>query len=116
MYKDGKLKRTQGTLSDVNLDQVIGSELTASQAKGESIRTMQFTNPQHQPRTITSTQPVPGASTNPQRAPGMTISTQPVPGASTHPQQAPGETVNPQHAARELIERLKPILEKYSRK
>jgi len=114
-YKDGKLKRTQGALSDVNLDQAIASELTAAQGKGESIKTMQLTNPQHQPRTITTTEPVPGASTNPQKAPGTTISTQPVPGASTHPQQA-GETVNPQHAAKELIERLKPILEKYSRK
>jgi hypothetical protein len=95
-YKDGKLKKTHGTLSDVNLDQVIASELAAAQAKGQSNKTMQFTNPQHQPRTTTSTQPVPSASTNPQRA--------------------PGNVVNPQHAARELIERLKPILEKYSRK
>src|SRR5262249_43541520 len=41
-YKDGKLKKTQGSLSDVNLDQAIAAELTAAKAKGESIKTMQF--------------------------------------------------------------------------
>src|SRR5215472_11619409 len=170
-YKDGKLKKTQGTLSDVNLDQVIAAELTASQAKGESVKTMQFTNPQRAAGATVNSQPVPGASTNPQHAPDITMGAQPVPGASTNPQRAPdiamgaqpvpgaptnpqrapdiamsaqpapgastnpqrapetpvpgastnpqhisGNSVNPQHAARDLIEHLKPILQKYSRK
>ena len=100
-YKDGKLKKTQGTLSDVNLDQAIASELLAAQAKGESNKTMQFTNPQR------------GNITNPQKA-----------AAVTNPQRSPGAPTNPQRnsspadekAAKELLERLKPILQKYSRK
>jgi hypothetical protein len=52
---------------------------------------------------------MPSASTNPQR-----IQRSPIPGASTNPQH-PGAAVG-EKASRELIERLKPILEKYSKK
>ena len=102
-YKDGKLKKTHGTLSDVNLDQAIASELPAAQAKGESDKTMQFTNPQRHPGNITNPQKA-AAVTNPQRSPG----------APTNPQHSPSLT--DEKAAKELIERLKPILQKYSRK
>ena len=102
-YKDGKLKKTQGTLSDVNLDQAIASELPAAQAKGESNKTMQFTNPQRHPGNITNPQKT-AAVTNPQRSPG----------APTNPQRHPSAA--DEKAAKELLERLKPILQKYSRK
>ncbi len=112
-YKDGKLKKTQGTLSDVYLDQAIASELSAAQAKGESNKTMQFTNPQRHPGNITNPQRHPGNITNPQRAAAVT-NPQRSPGAPTNPQQSlpPGD----EKAAKELLERLKPILQKYSRK
>ena len=100
-YKDGKLKKTQGTLSDVNLDQAIASELPAAQAKGESNKTMQFTNPQR--GNITNPQTA-AAVTNPQRSPSV----------PTNPQRHPSAA--DEKAAKELLERLKPILQKYSTK
>lgn len=106
-YQNGKLQKTVGQLSDIYIDQAIKSELANAQANGESNKTMQFTNPQQHP---------PGAITNPQKSPSV---------SPTNPQQIPGAPTNPQKgssaggdakAARELVERLKPILEKYSKK
>ena len=64
---------------------------------------MQFTNPQRHPGNITNPQKT-AAVTNPQRSPG----------APTNPQRHPSAA--DEKAAKELLERLKPILQKYSRK
>jgi hypothetical protein len=210
-YKDGKVTRTLGQLSDALIDKTIAAEATEAKAGGNSHATLQIiaaatseqiyvstaqeapganpsasTNPQRiQTPTPTATPPQnanPGASTNPQRIqtptptatpppnanPGASTNPQRIqtptptatpppnanPGASTNPQRIqtptptatpppnaipsgstnpqtartpiPGASTNPQHqagapaagekASRELIERLKPILEKYSKK
>lgn len=129
-YKNGKLKKTQGQLSDVYIDKTIASEAADAKATGVSDRTLQIitpANPQQAPGATTNPQQSPGNTTNPQRSPGATTNPQQTPGATTNPQQSPGATTNPQQAtqspspaneraSRELIERLKPILEKYSKK
>lgn len=71
------------------------------------------TNPQRIQPTPTATPPpnaIPSASTNPQRV------RTPIPSASTNPQHQAGAPAAGEKASRELIERLKPILEKYSSK
>jgi hypothetical protein len=162
-YKDGKVTRTLGQLSDALIDKTIAAEATEAKARGNSHATLQIiaaatseqiyastaqeapganpsasTNPQRiQTPTPTATPPPnasPGASTNPQRIQTPTPTATPppnaIPSGSTNPQTArtpiPGASTNPQHqagapavgekASRELIERLKPILEKYSKK
>ena len=136
-YKGGRLTRTMGQLSDVLVDQALVSEAADAAAKGESSRTLQViaatmsqrlvgttTNPQQTPGTTTNPQTTPGTTTNPQQTPGGTTNPQRVPSGTIPPGPSPGATTNPQQhnppaigekAARELIERLKPILEKYSK-
>ena len=137
-YKNGHVIRTQGQLSDMLIDKTIASEAADAKASGNSNRTLQIiaattsqrllgatTNPQSSPGTTTNPQSSPGTTTNPQSSPGATTNPQSSPGTTTNPQSSPGTTTNPQHhspspvgekASRELIERLKPILEKYSKK
>src|ERR1043166_647031 len=185
-YKDGKLTRTLGQLSDALIDKTIPAEAAEAKASGYSHATLQIiaaaaseqiyvtnaqevpganpsastnpkriqtptptatpppnanpgasTNPQRiQTPTPTATPPpnaAPSASTNPQRIQPTPTATPPpnaIPSASTNPQRVrtaiPSASTNPQHqagapaagekASRELIERLKPILEKYSTK
>lgn len=98
------------------------------------------TNPQHSPSSPTNplqtpsspTHPVstPSSPTNPLSTPSSPtnpLSTPSSPGSPTNPQQTPSATTHPQtttqnpcvadeKAAKELIDRLKPILEKYSKK
>jgi hypothetical protein len=102
------------------------------------------TNPQTSPSATTNPQTSPSATTNPQRSPGATTNPQTTASATTNPQTTASATTNPQttasattnpqttasvttnpqqqspspvgeKASRELIERLKPILEKYSK-
>jgi hypothetical protein len=141
-YKSGKLTRTMGELSDVLIDQALVSEVAAAAAKGNSSRVLQViaaTSSQQLLAGTTSGEPPganPSASTNPQRHPSGTATPAPsaMPSASTNPQRHPSGTATPapsampsgathpqrvtapanDKAARELIERLKPILEKYS--
>jgi hypothetical protein len=178
-YKDGKVTRTQGQLSEALIDKTIAAEAAQAKASGNSHLTMQIiaaatseqlvaeqasapipsastnpqriqnptptatpppnaepsasTNPQRiQSPTPTATPPPnaePSASTNPQRIKSPTPTATPPPNAPTNPQRIPrtpipGASTNPERhtaavgekASRELIERLKPILEKYSKK
>jgi hypothetical protein len=178
-YKDGKVTRTQGQLSEALIDKTIAAEATQAKASGNSHLTMQIiaaatseqlvaeqasgpipsasTNPQRiQSPTPTATPPPnaapsastnpqrvqnptptatpppnaePSASTNPQRIQTPTPTATPPPNAPTNPQRIPrtpipGASTNPERhtaavgekASHELIERLKPILEKYSKK
>ena len=158
-YKDGKVTRTQGQLSEALIDKTIAAEAAQAKASGNSHVTLQIiaattseqlvteqapaaspsasTNPQRiQGPTPTATPPPnaePSSSTNPQRIQGPTPTSTPppnaMPSASTNPQRSqtspiPGASTNPEHqagavgekASRELIERLKPILEKYTKK
>jgi hypothetical protein len=95
------------------------------------------TNPQRSPGSPTNplTSPSPGSPTNPLSSPGSPTNplTSPSPGSPTNPLSSPGSSTNPltsppptnplsqkpcvsdEKAAKELIERLKPILEKYSK-
>ncbi len=136
IYKKGQKKKSQGQLSDVCLDRTVVAEAEA--ATGNSNRTLQViaaTNPQRSPGSTVNPVRTPSGSTvnpvrtpdstvNPVRSPSATTNPQHTPSATTNPQQTPGSPTNPQQspcapdekAAKELIERLKPILEKYSKK
>ena len=129
-YKKGEVKRTQGELSDMLINKRLAAEATDAKSRGYSNRTLQIiaaTTSQRLLGTTTNPQQTPGATTNPQTTPGATTNPQNPqgsPGATTNPQTTPSAATNPQRqspprvgekAARELIERLKPILEKYSR-
>jgi hypothetical protein len=124
-YKSGKLTRTIGELSDVLLDQALVSEVATAAAKGNSSRTLQVIAATMSQRlgSATSPQSTAAATTNPQRTSDSATNPQRGASATTNPSPSPGVTTNPQQnaratgekAARELIERLKPILEKYSK-
>jgi hypothetical protein len=141
IYKDGKVTRTQGKLSDVLIDKALAAEATDAKAKGNSNRTLQIIAATSSQQLLAGTTggeqapgAIPSASTNPQRILGGTPTPAPnaIPSASTNPQRiprgtptpAPGAPTHPQRptaaagdkTAQELIERLKPILEKYSSK
>lgn len=81
-------------------------------------------NPIQTPGSTVNPVRTPGATTNPQTTPSATTNPQQTPSATTNPQTTPSATTSPQRdpcapdekAAKELIERLKPILEKYSKK
>ena len=127
-YKKGQVIMTQGELSDMLIDKTIASEAASAKASGGSHRTLQIiaaTTSQQLLGTTTNPQHTPGTTTNPQGSPSATTNPQTSPSATTNPQTTPSATTNPQHhspspvgekASRELIERLKPILEKYSKK
>jgi hypothetical protein len=115
IYKNGQKKKSQGQLSDVCLDRTVVAEAEA--ATGNSNRTLQViaaTNPQRSPGSTVNPLRSPSATTNPQHTPSATTNPQQTPGAPTNPQQSP--CAPDEKAAKELIERLKPILEKYSKK
>src|SRR5438128_6160005 len=144
IYKNGQKKKSLGQLSDVCLDRAVVAE--AAQTTGNSNRTLQIiaaTNPQRAPGSTTNPQQTPGAAVNPIQTPGSTVNPIQTPGSAVNPVQTPssvnpvrvpsstvnpvrtpGSPTNPQQtpcvsdekAAKELIERLKPILEKYSKK
>jgi hypothetical protein len=136
IYKNGEKKKSLGQLSDVCLDRAVVAEV--AQTTGNSNRTLQIitaTNPQRTPDSTVNPVQTPGSTVNPVRSPSSTVNpvrtpsstVNPVrtPSATTNPQHSPSATTNPQQqtpcvpdekAAKELIERLKPILEKYSKK
>jgi hypothetical protein len=141
VYKNGQKKKSLGQLSDVCLDQAVVAEAAA--ATGNANRTLQViaaTNPQRATGASTNPQRAPSSPTNPLQTPSSPthpvstpssptnpLSTPSSPGSPTNPQQTPSATTHPQtstqnpcvtdeKAAKELIDRLKPILEKYSKK
>ena len=134
IYKNGQKKKSLGQLSDVCLDRTVVAEV--AQTTGSSNRTLQViaaTNPQRAPGSPTNPQQTPGSTVNPIQTPGSTVnpvqtpsSVNPVrvPSSTVNPVRSPGSPTNPQQspcapdekAAKELMERLKPILEKYSKK
>lgn len=120
-YKSGKLTRTMGELSDVVVDQALASEVATSVAKGNSSRTLQVIAATMSQRLGSTTypQPTPGSTNNPtQGSPsGTTNPTHGSPSGTTNPtQHQQGAHPGGEKAAKELIERLKPILEKYRKK
>src|ERR1700730_10251003 len=121
-------KMATGQPSDMLIGKTIPAEAADAKASGNSNRTLQIiaaTTSQRLLGATTNPQSSPGTTTNPQSSPGITTNPQTSPGTTTNPQPSPGTPTNPQHhspspvgekASRELIERLKPILEKYSKK
>ncbi len=126
-YENGKLKKTQGKLTDVATDKRLASEIAANVKRAGftqyavQIRAGETTHPQ----SSANTSPSPGETTHPQSS----ANTSPSPGETTHPQSSantspsPGETTHPQSSSNpakqkwdELTERLKPILKKYQKK
>jgi hypothetical protein len=134
IYKNGQKKKSLGQLSDVCLDRTVVAE--AAQATGSSNRTLQViaaTNPQRTPSSAVNPVQTPGSTVNPIQTPGSAVnpvqtpsSVNPVrvPSSTVNPVRTPSSSTNPQQtpcvsdekAAKELIERLKPILEKYTKK
>jgi hypothetical protein len=125
IYRNGEKKKSRGQLSDVCLDRTVVAEV--AQAEGNSNRTLQViaaTNPQRTPGSTVNPVQTPGSTVNPVQTPGSTVNPVQTTGSTVNPVRIPGSTTNPQQtpcapdekAAKELIERLKPILEKYSKK
>jgi len=119
-YEKGQLKRIQGTLSDVIIGKKLVSEIaTKARKKGFTQYAIRIGVPEgvgHHPS------PTPGATTGvghgPSPTPGMTIGVghvSPTPGLSTYPHVAPAQTEGG-NDSEELVKRLKPIFEKYSKK
>jgi hypothetical protein len=132
-YENGKLKKTQGKLTDVVTDKQLASQIAANVKRtgftqyAVQIRPGSATNVMTSPSPGTTTNvmgsqktsPSPGTTTNvmgsqkTSPSPGSTTNvmgsqnTSPSPGATTHPQKAKSD---------DLVERLKPILKKYQRK
>jgi hypothetical protein len=108
-YENGKLKKTQGKLTDVVTDKKLASQIAAN------VKRTGFTHYAVQIRAGAGTHvqisPTPGAGTHVQISPtpGATthVQTSPTPGAATHPQKPKSD---------ELLDRLKPILKKYQKK
>jgi len=108
-YENARLTKTRGKLTDVVTDKELASEMATNvKKKGFTYVAVQVaggstTNPQ---QVTPSASPVGGTGTNPQKV-------EPAPSAST------GTTINRQAISKsssELLEQLKPILEKYRRK
>jgi hypothetical protein len=149
-YKDGKVTRTQGTLSDMYLDQTTVAELAQAKSSGQSERAIQLIAPAGPqirsspmpagPQKMSSSpmpagpqmpsSPMPAGpqkmSSSPMPAGPQKMSSSPMPAGPQMPSSpmpaGPQRTTSPQpsvadqKAADELMERLKPILEKYTHK
>ena len=137
IYKNGKVTKTLGKLNDMYIDQKAVADLTEAKSKGQSERAIQLIAPSAGPQKGGAVNPQTGspgpmpsgpqqptspAPTGPQMptspAPtGPQAPTSPVPSG---PQKSSPAPVNPQRSAAankqaaEFMERLKPILEKYS--
>jgi hypothetical protein len=128
------IQQTPGTTTNPqNIQQTPGTTTNPQNIQQTPGATTNPQNIQQTPGATTNPQNIqqtPGATTNPQniqQTPGATTNPQNIqqtPGATTNPQTSPSATTNPQRqspspvgekASRELIERLKPILEKYSK-
>jgi hypothetical protein len=92
-YKGGKVAKQQGQLSDVAIDKQVESELNAAKAQGVSDKTVQFVWRQFNP---------------PPLARGMTTHVEQVP--------PPPPPVRPAAQGKQLVDELKPILQKYQKK
>jgi hypothetical protein len=171
VYKDGKVTRTLGTMSDMQIDQKTVADLAQAKSSGQSERAIQLiapaagpqkgvtANPQRnamgQPMPTGPQQPTSPMPTGPQQptspmptgpqqptspmptgpqqptspmptgpqqptSPMPTGPQQPTSPTPTGPQRSPSSPVNPQRSstqsqqANEFMQRLKPILEKYS--
>jgi len=138
VYKDGKVTRTLGTMSDMQIDQKTVADLAQAKSSGQSERAIQLiapaagpqkgvtANPQRaamgQPMPTGPQQPPSPMPTGPQQPPSPmpTGPQQPTSPTPTGPQRSPSSPVNPQRSstqsqqANEFMQRLKPILEKYS--
>ena len=132
-YENGKLKKTQGKLTDVVTDKRLASQIAANVKKAGftqyavQIRAGSTTNVQTSPTpgatTHVQTSPTPGFTTHVQTSPtpGFTthVQTSPRPGSTTNVQisPTPGATTHPQKPkSNESTERLRSILKKYQKK
>jgi hypothetical protein len=126
-YKDGNVTRTQGTLSDMYLDQTTVAELAQAKSSGQSERAIQLIAPAG-PQMRSSPMPAgpqkmssspmpagPQMPSSPMPAGPQKMSSSPMP-AGPQRTTSPQPSVADQKAADELMERLKPILEKYTHK
>jgi len=125
-YVNGKLKKTQGKLTDVVTDKQLASQIAANVKRtgftqyAVQIRTGSATNVQSSAQ---KTSPGPGSGIHVQASPspGASIHVQmsPSPGASIHVQisPTPGAATHPQKPkSDESGERLRSILKKYQKK
>ncbi len=146
-YKDGKVTRTQGTLSDMYLDQTTVAELAQAKSSGQSERAIQLIAPAGPQKPSSPmpagpqmpSSPVPAGPQKPSSPmpagpqkpsspmpAGPQMPSSPMPAGPQKPSSpmpsGPQRTTSPQpsvadqKAADELMERLKPILEKYTHK
>jgi len=107
IYSKGEKKKSLGQLNDVYLDRTVVSEVAAwKESSEEATASLQVIT--------TYTPTIPGGPS----APIPFLTPLPVP-PSEAPSEGPPKTPSPgsagEKAAKELIERLKPILEKYSK-
>ena len=115
-YENGRLTKTRGKLTDVVTDKELASEMANNvKKKGFTYVAVQVAggnaaNPQ---QVSPSGSPVGGGGTNPQKAEartGVEASASPTGGTTVNRQKAPSSS------ARDLMDQLKPILEKYRKK
>lgn len=123
-YENGQLKRTQGTLKDVLTDKTLASEIAIN------VKKKGFTQDAMRIGAASETDPTPGGGSTPLKPkkpedPYPSASPTPDGGATTplSPKKRnliSGSGPTPLHSqnvskSQELVDRLKPILEKYSR-
>ena len=107
VYEKGKATKTVGSLSDMQIDQKTVAELADAKTKGQSERAIQLIAPSASSQGASPTAPPTGPVPS-----GPQVPTGPVPsGPQT---QTPAPTASPGQTA-EFMERLKPILQKYSK-
>jgi len=126
---EGNSNRTLQVIAATNPQRAPGSTVNPIQSPGSTVNPIQSpgstVNPIQSPGSTVNPIQSPGSTVNPIQSPGSTVNPVRTPGSTTNPQQTSSATTNPQQqtpcapdekAAKELIERLKPILEKYSKK
>jgi len=112
-YENGRLKRTQGKLEDVVTDKTLASDIAINvKKKGFTQDAMRIG--------VASESEKSGGTTTPLKSPApSTPPPTPTP-SGPHPSASPGGTTTPLQSqniakSQELVDRLKPILEKYSK-
>jgi hypothetical protein len=114
-YKEGKLQKTKGRLEDVYIARATIAELTEQKGTGGSARVLQVANisgPSRPPQ-VGPTRPSKPAPTPTSPSKGSTSPTNPTRPAPTptNPSGPPKDVSD----VKELVRRLRPILEKYSK-
>ena len=115
-YKDGKVTKTQGTLNNMHLDQTTVADLSHAKSSGQSERAIQLVAPAGP---YTRSLPIPAGPQQPSSPmpAGPQRPSSPMPAGrefAAGPHTSSPYSAMDQKAAAELMERLKPILKKYT--